>query len=177
MTKRTTITIEEPTLQDGKKVAQLLSQIPELDRNSEYLYLLLCTHFSDTCQVARDGDKVVGVVTAYSHPQNPEVLFVWQIGVHPHYAKQGIGWRLITQLIDRLLQKVTVIQATISPSNTPSRKLFQKVADYYESECQWSTFFETQHFTNAHEDEELLTIKLSQNVLTQTNKEEKNDNI
>jgi len=160
MTIETEIQIREPQLKDGKAINMLLQIIPNLDRNSEYLYLLLCTHFSTTCRIALKGPQVIGLCTAYFIPNQEGHLFIWQIGVHPDHTKQGVAGKLLDSLIEGVLLKVTHIHATISPDNAPSRKLFKTFADRRQLECSWSPFLLETHFIGNHDNEDLLTISL-----------------
>ena len=105
-----------------------MSESGVLDRNSAYLYLLLCRDFSDTCLVASRDGNVVGFVTGYRIPSDPEVLFIWQVGVASNAKRQGIALRLLRELAERNAGKVTAIEATVSPSNVASRRLFESLA-------------------------------------------------
>ncbi|MFB5598283.1 MAG: diaminobutyrate acetyltransferase, partial [Nitrosopumilaceae archaeon] len=60
----TDVEISKPLLDDGKKIFELVKNSPPLDVNSEYAYLLLCHHFSDTCAVAKKDSKVIGFLSA-----------------------------------------------------------------------------------------------------------------
>jgi len=70
----------------------------------------------------------VGFVTGYRLPCDSSVLFIWQIGVDSDLKRQGIGLRLLRELIERNAKSLTAIEATISPSNTASRRLFEALA-------------------------------------------------
>ena len=76
-----TIHFREPRLEDGGRIHRLIERAGTLDLNSAYLYFLLADHFRSTCAIAEDGENLVGFVTAYRLPDNPDSLFVWQIGV------------------------------------------------------------------------------------------------
>lgn len=105
-----------------------------LDVNSAYLYLLQCRDFSDTCLVACRGEAIVGFVTGYRLPRDPGVLFIWQVGVAPEAKRQGVASRLLRELVERCgRDTVTAIEATVSPSNIASRRLFESLAQSLES--------------------------------------------
>ena len=117
-----------PTTNDAAQIWQLVRETGVLDVNSAYLYLLLCRDFSDTCLVARRDGCVVGFVTGYRLPSDLGVLFIWQIGVASDAKRQGVGLRLLRELIKRNAQSLTAIEATVSPSNAASRRLFESLA-------------------------------------------------
>jgi L-2,4-diaminobutyric acid acetyltransferase len=148
-----------PQKEDGKKIHSLVKGTGVLDVNSEYLYLLQSTHFKNTCSVAEADNEIVGFISGYIHPENPEVLFIWQVGVDSEFRGQSIAKNLLTHIIDReLLTDVKYIYTTISPSNISSQKFFEKFANSYKAEIVQETMFELKDFNDAHEDEVLYKI-------------------
>ena len=117
-----------PATNDAAQMWQLVCDSGVLDPNSAYLYMLLCRDFRDTCLVACRGDEVVGFVSGYRLPRDPSVLFIWQVGVASNAKRQGIGLRLLRELIERNARSITGIEATVSPSNVASRRLFESLA-------------------------------------------------
>lgn len=100
-----------------------------LDANSSYLYLLFCRDFPETCVVACRDESVVGFATGYRPPRDPAVLFIWQVGVAPEAKREGIASRLLCELIERCgPDTISAIEATVAPSNTASRRLFESLA-------------------------------------------------
>ena len=135
--KRTVITkesekpeleIRSPTTKDAPKIWQLVRETGILDPNSAYLYLLLCRDFRDTCLVAVKEARIVGFVSGYRLPSDIRVLFVWQVGVASDAKRQGIGSQLLRELVERNAGTLTAIEATVSPSNVASRRLFESLA-------------------------------------------------
>ncbi len=141
-----------------------------LDPNSSYLYLLLCRDFSDTCLVACHGNNVVGFVTAYRVPHDPSVIFVWQIGVAPEAQRQGIAMKLLRELIERCdSSSIEAIEATVAPSNTASRRLFESLAQLLGVQLIEKTEdgFDVNAFPPGHhEAEPRIRIELSQAAQT-----------
>lgn len=142
-----------------------------LEPNSAYAYALLCRDFSETCLVAEvkeDGieeDGIVAFVTAYRPPARPEAVFVWQIGVHPRAQGQGLGRRLLLELLRRpAAADATHLEATVGVSNTASARLFQSVAREFGAPCEILPWFTERHFPSPegrappHEDEPLYRI-------------------
>lgn len=121
--------IRPPTISDAPKIWRLVGDSGVLDLNSSYLYLLLCRDFSQTCLVADRDSHLGGFVTAYRLPNQPEVLFVWQIGVCSSARRQGLGLRMLSELVSRSGPRFPrFVETTVSPSNTASRNLFESWA-------------------------------------------------
>ncbi|MEQ9407633.1 MAG: diaminobutyrate acetyltransferase [Fuerstiella sp.] len=154
--------IRPATIQDAAAIWELVREIGVLDLNSAYLYLLLCRDFADTCLVAEGSHGLAGFVTAYHPPDRTDVLFIWQVGISQDARRQGLAGRLLQQLIaGRPTATVRYIEATVSPSNLASRRLFDSLAAQLgapltESE---SDGFAKQHFpAGDHEPEPLIRI-------------------
>ncbi len=149
-----------PTADDGLAVHRLIAACPPLDQNSVYCNLLQCTHFADTCVAVKRGAQLVGWISAYRPPQEPDVLFVWQVAVGE--SARGLG--LAGQMIDHLLQRpacegVTKIKTTITPDNGASWGLFKGVARRLSgplNDAPW--FLKGDHFPPGHETEHLVVI-------------------
>jgi L-2,4-diaminobutyric acid acetyltransferase len=135
---------------------QLARDCPPLDTNSRYLYLLMCHHHASTCAAARDDEgRLVGMVTAYKPPAEPRTLFIWQMAVAP----QGRGQSLARKMIQAILRRpsngdVDTLEATVSPSNTASRRVFESLARHLNTTLRVDSLFESEHFGGAdHEPE------------------------
>lgn len=107
----------------------------KLDMNSAYCYIMLCEYFGDTCFVAEVDGEIVGFVSAFSRPNDPEVLFVWQIAVSIAYRGKGIADSLLRELItSHSCQSARYIETTITPDNQPSQRLFAKLSKRLQAE-------------------------------------------
>ena len=62
----------------------------------------------------------------YRKPDDPRVAFVWQIGVSPDTAGQGLGTRLLQAWVRQVAADggVSYVEATVTPGNVPSRRTF-----------------------------------------------------
>lgn len=130
------LTIRRPFVQDGADMWRLTGETKALDINSVYAYLMMCDMFADTCAVAFLNDRLAGIVTGYRKPAAPDTLFIWQIGVHPDYQGEGIGKRLIRNLLEReALSDIRYVEATVGTGNEPSRQLFVRLAAQFGAEC------------------------------------------
>lgn len=139
---------------------QLVQEGGVLDENSLYCYLLLCRDFAETCLLAFRGDSLVAFVTAYRPPRRPECLFAWQIGVAASARRRGLAGRLLENLLEQPgCAGVRFIEATITPSNAASRKLFASLAMTLNAPCHVLPGFAGELFgTSEHEEEELFRI-------------------
>lgn len=148
----------EPT--DGTAVWQLIADCPPLDQNSVYCNLLQCSDFADTCIVAeRDGD-LVGWISGYRPPAEPETLFIWQVAVHKKARGLGLAGRMLTGLLDRPdCDGVEQLKTTITPDNDGSFALFRSFAKRVDAPFRESKGFEKdRHFDGLHDSERLITI-------------------
>jgi len=152
--------IRKPRVEDGVQLRQLVANSEEIDDNSCYLYLLLCQDFADTCVVAEHDGSIVGFVTGYTPPTRPTSLFVWQVVVAPEARRQGLAKRMLEALIAQFPgEKLEWVEATITPDNQPSRRLFDALARSMHTEIGFTPYFLAEHFgTFAHDPEELCRV-------------------
>ena len=140
---------------------RLVEESGVLDPNSAYCYLLLATRFRDTCVVAADeGGELLGFVTGFVPPARPDTLFVWQIGVAAGARGRGLGRRMIEEVLARdPCRGVRFVEATVTPSNTASQRLFEGLARRAGSVCRVERGFEPAEFPDpGHEPEQLFRI-------------------
>lgn len=149
-----------PTADDGQAVHRLIAACPPLDQNSVYCNLLQCTHFADTCVAVKRDDRLVGWVSAYRPPQEPDTLFVWQVAVGEEARGLGLAGRMILHLLEQpACAGVERIKTTITPDNSASWGLFKAVARKLSApldDAPW--FVKGQHFPPGHETEQLVSI-------------------
>ena len=136
---------------------RIVKDTPELDTNSPYAYLLICSHFSSTSLVADEpssGD-LAGFVASYRLPDDPEVLFVWQLAVNPARRRRSIGLGMLTRLIQQTGNKgVRHVHATVTPSNHASGRLFRSFAETVGAPCATAEQYQPTLFPDAgHEAE------------------------
>lgn len=150
----------QPTTDDTADLYELVNNCPPLEPNTCYAYLLMCSHFADTCIVAKDDQGVAGFIIGYRPPTHPEALFVWQIGVAERARGQGLGLRMLNQLFARAqADGVRYMESTVTPSNTASRKLFGAFARQHGVACDIGEGYPATVFgAGDHEAEELFRI-------------------
>jgi len=152
------IVIRKPKKDDAGQIFDLVKNSKILDLNSEYLYLLQSTHFSNTCSVAVYENKIIGFVSGYMMPELLNNLFIWQVAVDEEFRGNDIAKKLIINILKRDGLDVKCIQTTVSPSNSASLRVFEKVAKELVTKIKSSKFFESNDFKNNHEEEVLYKI-------------------
>lgn len=151
------LTLRSPTVSDGAAIWQLVAEAGTLERNTSYAYLLLASHFSGTSVVAEKGGRLLGFVAAYRPPSRPEAIFVWQVGVHPDARGLGLAGRMLDWLFESPgAHGARWLEATVTPDNQPSNRLFQSFARRHEVAYERINWFESKHFPGGEHAPELL---------------------
>ncbi|SAI57495.1 L-2%2C4-diaminobutyric acid acetyltransferase [Bordetella ansorpii] len=160
-TDLTQYTLRQPRRNDGAAIHRLIGECPPLDVNSLYAYLLLCEHHAATCIVAESsGGRIDGFISAYSIPERPDVLFVWQVAVHARARGHRLARRMLRELLQRPgLEHVRHLETTVGPDNKASRRTFAGLAREAGAHVAEQPLFDRQAFGGAdHDDEMLLKI-------------------
>ena len=154
------VAFRTPTVVDAAAVHSLIDECKPLDLNSVYCYMLLTTHFAETCVVAEHDGRLAGFLSSYIKPQDPSTLFVWQVAVSPAARSLGVGRGLIEAVLARpAALGATSLETTITPSNAASWALFRSFARRHGAECSDKTIFAEKDFgPGEHEEERLLRI-------------------
>lgn len=154
-----------PFVSDASRIHTLVEACQVLETNTCYAYLLLCRDFADTSLVAYYGDELCGFVMGYTPPPRPDSLFVWQVGVGAHARRIGLGKSLLMRLWQSdSCRHLRVMEATVTPSNEASRRLFASVAKEREATFEILPGFTSADFGGGHpaqhEPEETIRIRL-----------------
>lgn len=154
------ISLRKPETADGVRLHALVAQCPPLEENSVYCNLLQCTHFADTCVAAEANGDLVGFVSAYIPPRQPNVLFLWQVAVHEKARGMKLAPRMLGELIDRPeCADVQFIETTITPDNESAWKMFRGFAFERNIPTEEFILFDGRiHFAGEHKDEHLLRM-------------------
>ena len=152
--------IRTPISTDGSKVWKLIGANSALDDNSLYCNLLQTTHFAATCALAEQDGKVVGWLSGYIPPEHPDTYFVWQVCVSNAARGQGLGRRLIGDVLARpACRAVTTLQCTITHDNEASWGLFTAIARKLDAQMRQVELFEKDaHFDGLHDSEYAVSI-------------------
>lgn len=150
-----TLTIGKPTVDDGTLMWQLVKE-STLDLNSPYKYIMMCEYFQETCVVVKENEKLLGFITAFILPQRQDVIFVWQIGVDSSQRGKGLASKMLNELISRAdSEKVHYLEATVTPTNIASQKLFRGLARSQQTECIVTDCFSADLFPGVGHEAEL----------------------
>lgn len=113
---------------DATAVWRLIRETADLDQNSPYLYLMLGTYFTETCAVLdAPGGGLAGVLTGFRPPEDPGLLFVWQLAVAEEHRGRGVARSLLDHVLSRH-PDVDAVGATIAPTNAASQGVFLGLA-------------------------------------------------
>ncbi|MDD5360190.1 MAG: diaminobutyrate acetyltransferase [Sulfurovaceae bacterium] len=154
------ITFRHPNKNDTREIFVLIKNSKPLDLNSEYLYLLQTTYFSNTCMVAERKNKIIGFVSGFIDPKDKDIFFIWQVAVDNSVRGCGVGFGMLKALFaSKNIVHTKCIHTTISPSNISSQKLFEKFANELNFDKEISIFATKDDFKEAHEDELLYKFK------------------
>ena len=146
---------------DGPALHALVAACPPLDLNSHYAYMLLCEHHAQTSVVAYADDILVGAITGYVLPEQPDTLFVWQVAVAESARGQGLARQMLAHLLEHCItpRRLRWLETTISPSNAASHQLFTNFALRHDAGCSIATLFSAEAFgESGHEEERLYKI-------------------
>lgn len=140
-----------PTAADGSRLWALADSVG-LDLNSPYAYVMWGDHFAGSSTVAEAVDgEIVGFVTGFVPPDAPDTLFVWQVGVAEAARGQGVGGRMLDDLLTR--RSVRWLEATVTPSNEASAALFRGTAHRHGVDVDRATAYPADLFPGNHEAE------------------------
>lgn len=128
-----------------------------LDRNSPYKYLLFCRDFAATSAIAKLEGEPGAFVTGYLRPGS-RTLFIWQVGVLDRFRGQGLASALLRFLQDRANPPLSHLEASVTPGNVASQRLFRGFAAGAQAACEESTLFAAELFPESHDTELLLRI-------------------
>lgn len=95
--------------------------------SDDYLIKLL-SHPDFHVLVAVDGDKLAGGLTAYELPMYKEDktdMFLYELGVHPGFRRQGVAKQLIAKLIEICRERnIDELFVDAEADNLPAVKLY-----------------------------------------------------
>lgn len=133
----------------------LVKKTKVLDLNSPYSYLMWAKYFNKTSIIAEIDDELVGFISGFIQPHSPHTLFVWQVAVDKSQRGKGLATNLLVNLLKQLEDKnIHYLEATVTPSNLPSRNLFTGLANKLETNCKVKECFSAEQFPDStHEPE------------------------
>jgi len=156
----TAITFRAPVKDDGYRLHNLVGLCPPLDPNSIYCNLLQCSHFAQTGVAAELNGELVGFISGYIPPGQPDTLFIWQVAVHEQGRGQGLAKRMLKEIVKRdACSNVRFLETTITEDNDAFWALFRSFARDMGAELTYTEHFEKElHFGGENDSEFLLRI-------------------
>ncbi|WP_343601191.1 diaminobutyrate acetyltransferase [Mycobacterium sp.] len=159
MTDRVRLDLRSPTVADGRALWRMAADSATLDVNSPYAYLLWCRDFAATSVIASFGSGPAGFLTGYHRPGKPATVMVWQIAVDAAHRGAGVAGRMLDHLARRLQPHgVTHVEASITPDNPASLRLFETFARRWDAPLERRELFGIDLFPHSHQAEELFRI-------------------
>ncbi|MGF1733847.1 diaminobutyrate acetyltransferase [Photobacterium satsumensis] len=154
--------LRAPNRSDGDDIYRLIAECPPLDMNSAYCNFLQSAHFSRTCILAEHNSEIAGFISGYQKPDEPNVLFVWQVAVASAFRGKGLAFSMLEALMNREgLENLTAVETTITKENEASWALFKKLDSLHGNLSEVTTFLDEQsHFNGKHDTEYLYRISL-----------------
>ena len=147
--------IRNVVLQDIKEVYKLLvANRPYVGLNSRYTYFLLAEHFSDTCVVAEENNKIIAFSSGYVPPDRRDTFFNWEVVVHKDYRGNGLQKRMLLHQIR--ITEAKYFEGTVNPSNGASKRNFCELAQLLNTKCEENVLFSEEDFENDGHEAEIL---------------------
>ncbi|CAM3403608.1 diaminobutyrate acetyltransferase [Stackebrandtia soli] len=156
--RETNLDLRPPSISDGNGMWTLASASGTLDVNSRYSYLLWCRDFADTSVIVTDGGDYAGFLTGYRRPDSPDTFFVWQIAVADSHRRRGLARRMLDHVVARDGANPRFVEATVTPDNIPSTRLFESFADANDCPMRRDELFSERALGDGHEPEILFRI-------------------
>jgi L-2,4-diaminobutyric acid acetyltransferase len=154
------LTFDVPRVEDGPKMWDIAANAGTLDVNSRYAYLLWCRDFADTTVVVRTAEGgLAGFLTGYRRPQAPDTFFTWQVAVGEGHRRRGLARRMLDHVVGTLRpQGVRFVEATVTPDNKASIRLFESFAEANDANMKVDVLFSERELGSGHEPELLHRI-------------------
>ncbi len=121
---------------------------------------MMAHFFADTSVLAEDNGEPAGFIVGFRMPPRPESVFVWQVATSPDFRGRGLATSMMAELLQRHVEAGgSYLEATVTPSNTASQRLFRGVAEKLGVACNETLEFARDHFPGGeHEEEHLFRI-------------------
>ena len=151
-----------PEVGDASALWRLVNDSEVLDRNSSYLYLLLCRDFAQTCVVAEQNLGNRWVCLGLQPPAQARCpLHLADLCVQVGPDGRVSLRKMLTGLVNRSRDQSAIrfVEATVAPSNHASLRMFESLAKQLGLRMTRDTGFDQSVFPDDdHEAEPLIRI-------------------
>jgi L-2,4-diaminobutyric acid acetyltransferase len=141
-----------------------LAQRSGLDLNSPYAYVMWGEYHAAASIVAEVDGELIGFIIGFRVPDSWHTVFVWQIAVDERQRGEGIGGRMLDELVERT--GASIIEATVTPNNAASAALFRGLGTRHGSDVEETLAFGESLFPEGHEAEIRFRIPVHANDTT-----------
>jgi L-2,4-diaminobutyric acid acetyltransferase len=124
------ITIRIANANDAQSVQAFVATCPPLDAHTAFTYWVLGNYQRHLFLIAENGsNNIVGFVTAIVSDSEPDLAYLWQIGVAERLRGSGLSLQLLDAVAEQLLRAGrTELDVSIAQDNKASNKLFRTFA-------------------------------------------------
>lgn len=156
---RDRVVFRRPEPSDAHAAWELVKSTDQLDDNSEYYYMIWFRDFARTSVVATVNDEVIGFLSGYRRPDQPDTYFVWQEAVKPKHGIPFLGIKLFDHAVEQeLLAGARYVEASVSEANTPMVMVLKRFAKRWGATVDKSVLFASTAFGDGHHEETLYRI-------------------
>lgn len=154
--------LRAPKSEDASRITDLTEDLASGEAYATQGELMNNSAFRDTSVVAELDGEIVGFVSAYRLPYDPQTLFVWHADVAEAAQDRGFTSLMLGHLIrQEACVGVTRVQTMITSMDERAWTLFRQFARWQRSHMKIQSFI-TQALTlfTRHETDHLVTILL-----------------
>ncbi|MCF8233489.1 MAG: GNAT family N-acetyltransferase [Bacteroidales bacterium] len=120
--------LTKATLKDVFEVQEFVGQQDGLVQHPVHFYNIMIRYFRNTFFIMRDENRIIGFVWGFVSQAEPDVLFLWQIGVAESHRGSGISHQMMEVFIEAARENnCRKVHATVETENIASCKLFEKM--------------------------------------------------
>ncbi|HEY9775122.1 MAG TPA: GNAT family N-acetyltransferase [Planktothrix sp.] len=110
----------------------LANVCPPLGLHSAFTYWVVSHFYGDYSLIAFDeAGEAAGYIMSITKRDEPDLLYVWQIGVLSKYRRKALARELIEKLYNEKIaaSKIKRLQVTIDSNNVASNRFFRAFAE------------------------------------------------
>ncbi len=111
---------------DFTELHKFIDECNFLEAYPLHFYRVILRYFKHYCFIY-GKNSIKGAAVGILKPGAEKIFFLWQIGITRRLQGKGMGREFLRRVEKKLKERgCSRIELTIDPSNTPSRKLFEK---------------------------------------------------